>query len=438
MPSYHRRRPVPIQIVPRQATTTSIISPKSTDSPSPTSSGGPESPDSPSPTASSFPPSNIVPPPATTEAAQVGSSATPPPPPPPPPPPSPTSTSQAPVSISSTEPGKVSSAPTPSSPVQASSSAAQSLPEVSSASRVTVISTSSPAVTTSAAPAITSTAASDFDFSSQNAEPVHLSTTSTSASVANSALPDNDNAPGKEPAQRLKNAPSGMSKGAEAALITVSVLGAIALFIALIFFIKRRRRRAQETHMRHASDAFNPSNTGSLHTPETSYTDSSHLTRSTTTTSPLFAADPDHRPETVSTDPSYSRFQTFPATTTGTTPGGIQPPMPSANPFADPPRNKAYDVLRGRPRSTTLTDRGSWVQNPFKDPVSDRFDPFGELQEKARRERLRYIEELRREQELLEKERMGLGLGGDARKGSGVTVEGLGVLDRSGDSRGFR
>jgi hypothetical protein len=76
------------------------------------------------------------------------------------------------------------------------------------------------------------------------------------------------------------------------------------------------------------------------------------------------------------------------------------------------------------------------VKNPFKDPVSERFDPFGELQNKARIERERYIEELRREQELLEKERMGLGLA-DARKGSGVTVEGLGVLDRSGDNRGY-
>lgn len=85
-----------------------------------------------------------------------------------------------------------------------------------------------------------------------------------------------------------------------------------------------------------------------------------------------------------------------------------------------------------------MTDRGSWIQNPFKDPVSDRFDPFGELQEKARRERLKYMEELQREQEYLEQERDALGVAdGVARKGSGVTVEGLGVLDRSRDSRGY-
>jgi hypothetical protein len=90
-------------------------------------------------------------------------------------------------------------------------------------------------------------------------------------------------------------------------------------------------------------------------------------------------------------------------------------------------------VLRGRPRSTTLTDRGSWVANPFKDPVSDRFDPFGELQQKAKQERARYLREVQREQEVLEKQRLGLGVGlGDVRKGSGATVEGLGVLDRSG------
>ena len=85
------------------------------------------------------------------------------------------------------------------------------------------------------------------------------------------------------------------------------------------------------------------------------------------------------------------------------------------------------------------------MNNPFKDPLNDRFDPFGELQEKARQERKKYMQDLKRdererrererEQEFLEKERMGLGIGGaggDARKGSGATVEGLGVLDRSG------
>ncbi|KAL1608590.1 hypothetical protein SLS60_003534 [Paraconiothyrium brasiliense] len=124
----------------------------------------------------------------------------------------------------------------------------------------------------------------------------------------------------------------------------------------------------------------------------------------------------------------------------------IVPSQPTPNPFADPPRNKAYDQLRGRPRSTTLTDRGSWVKNPFKDPASERFDPFGELQAKARAERRKYVEEARQEAEdrrqreeergYLEKERMGLEVPvQDARKGSDVTVGGMGVLDRSGDGR---
>jgi hypothetical protein len=66
------------------------------------------------------------------------------------------------------------------------------------------------------------------------------------------------------------------------------------------------------------------------------------------------------------------------------------------------------------------------------------------LQEKARRERRKYVEESRKQAELAReaelireyetKERMGLGMpeGVSVRKGSGVTVEGLGVLDRSG------
>jgi len=127
------------------------------------------------------------------------------------------------------------------------------------------------------------------------------------------------------------------------------------------------------------------------------------------------------------------------------------PPLPTPNPFADPPLNKAYDVLAGRPRSTTLTDRGSWVKNPFKDPGSERFDPFGELQQKARDERKRYLEVSRKEAEAEAarqaevarqfggKEKMGLSVPGEAlRKGSGVTIEGLGVLDRSGGGGGYR
>jgi hypothetical protein len=113
-------------------------------------------------------------------------------------------------------------------------------------------------------------------------------------------------------------------------------------------------------------------------------------------------------------------------------------PQRTPNPFADPPLNKAYDVLAGRPRSTTLTDRGSWIKNPFKDPESERFDPFGELRAKARRERVKQVELARQEAEMKrqweEKENMGLAPPERVvdRKGSGVTLEGLGVLDRSG------
>ncbi|KAF2014105.1 hypothetical protein BU24DRAFT_409877 [Aaosphaeria arxii CBS 175.79] len=183
----------------------------------------------------------------------------------------------------------------------------------------------------------------------------------------------------------------GMSKAAEASLITFSILGGIAVLIAVIIFLRKRNRAKRQSHLRHAEDAFDPGNTGTLQQPETVHT--SHFTRSTTNTASLFGGDHYQRPETVSTDNGRSR---------------IAPPQPTPNPFADPPLNKAYDVLRGRPRSTTLTDRGSWTQNPFQNPISERFDPFGELQDKARAERERYMEELQHEHDVLQKERMGL------------------------------
>lgn len=120
------------------------------------------------------------------------------------------------------------------------------------------------------------------------------------------------------------------------------------------------------------------------------------LTRSTDRSNTLFGAGTYTRPETVSTDRNN-----FP----------MAPPL-TPNPFADPQRNKAYDMLNNRPRSTTLTDRGSWRENPFKNPASDRFDPFGELKEKARRERIKYLQQIKREAELQrqmeQKEAMGL------------------------------
>jgi hypothetical protein len=153
--------------------------------------------------------------------------------------------------------------------------------------------------------------------------------------------------------------------------------------------------------MRHAEDAFNPNNSGSLHAPETAHMpftpSNTHMTQSSTNTTSLFGAGHYARPETVSTEEAKSR---------------IQAGQPTPNPFIDPGRNKAFDQIRGRPRSTTLTDRGSWTENPFRDPASDRFDPFGELQAKARAERMKYVENVRREQDehYREKEAMGLGL----------------------------
>lgn len=199
--------------------------------------------------------------------------------------------------------------------------------------------------------------------------------------------------------------------------------------------MKRRKRRQNRYHQRVADDAFNPTNTGSLSAPEVVHVakdlpfyggGGSHFTRSTERSNTLFGAGPYERPETVSTRRNNSQYPN----------GAVAPPMPTPNPFADPPLNKAYDVLAGRPRSTTLTDRGSWIKNPFKNPDSERFDPFGELQAKARRERQKHMDDSRREAELARKEEYAkkeqMGLAPPERKGSDVTIEGLGVLDRKG------
>jgi len=215
--------------------------------------------------------------------------------------------------------------------------------------------------------------------------------------------------------------------------------GALAIIVAAVVFIKRRKRR--QYNRRVPDDPFYPGNLGSVIAPETAHIakdppfggGGSHLTRFTDRSESLFGAAPYTRPETVSTERNRSRF-----------PMG----QPTPNPFADPPLNKAYDVLAGRPRSTTLTDRGSWVKNPFRNPESERFDPFGELQEKARAERLRYVEAARREAELEReeaqrqfamKEKMGLSVPEEAKtQGSGATFEGVGVLDRSGGAGTYR
>ncbi|KAH8723659.1 hypothetical protein GQ44DRAFT_760896 [Phaeosphaeriaceae sp. PMI808] len=264
----------------------------------------------------------------------------------------------------------------------------------------------------------------------------------TTATIPNESSAQSEMAGERDPPQKssAQEEKTLITRGGAAAAITLSILGAIAIIAAVFICIKRRKRRQNQYRGRLADDAFNPGNTASLRSPEVAHVTTetpfalgaaaggSHLTRSTERSNTLFGAGPYVRPETVSTERNNSRY-----------PNG----QPTPNPFADPPLNKAYDVLGGRPRSTTLTDRGSWVKNPFKDPQSERFDPFGELQEKARQERRRYLEESRREAELARefgaKEKMGLAPPeGALRKGSDATVSGLGVLDRSGGGGGYR
>lgn len=197
----------------------------------------------------------------------------------------------------------------------------------------------------------------------------------------------------------------------------------------ILFYCKRRKRRQNEKL--EAELDRDAANYAALRAPETAHINDSiapfaasgpHMTQLSGRSNTLFGPGSYSRPETVSTTRDQS---------------GIPIAQRTPNPFADPPLNKAYDVLAGRPRSTTLTDRGSWIKNPFKDPGSERFDPFGELQAKARRERVKYLEQARKEAELErqfeKKEKMGLVPPERAfdRKGSGVTLEGLGVLDRS-------
>ncbi|KZM28756.1 uncharacterized protein EKO05_0000895 [Ascochyta rabiei] len=234
---------------------------------------------------------------------------------------------------------------------------------------------------------------------------------------------DNDSPIRKRPEHTL------MSKGAEAAAVTLSIIGAIALVVGIILYCRRRRRRRDEKL--EAELERDAANYAAIRASETAHVNNAiapfaangpHMTQSTNRSNTLFGPGSYARPETVSSTLDRSH---------------IAMPQPTPNPFADPPLNKAYDVLAGRPRSTTLTDRGSWVKNPFKDPESERFDPFGELQAKARRERVKLVEIARREAELErqfeEKEKMGLIPPQRAldRKGSGVTLKGLGVLDRS-------
>ncbi|KAF9693320.1 hypothetical protein EKO04_008840 [Ascochyta lentis] len=294
-------------------------------------------------------------------------------------------------------------------------------------SSTSLSSTASP--TSSAFPTFTSSGTTQL-FTSKIARPTQPYTATTSLlpppppGFTRSPAEDND-AP-----MRTRPEPTLMSKGAEAAAITLSIIGAIALVVGVLLYCRRRRRRRNEKL--EAELERDAANYAATRAPETAHINSDiapfgssglRLTQSTNRSNTLFGPGSYARPETVSTTRDQSR---------------IPMPQPTPNPFADPPLNKAYDVLAGRPRSTTLTDRGSWVKNPFKDPESERFDPFGELQAKARRERVKQVEIARREAELERqfeaKEKMGLVPPERAldRKGSGVTLDGLGVLDRSG------
>ncbi|KAF2635476.1 hypothetical protein P280DRAFT_193077 [Massarina eburnea CBS 473.64] len=478
---YHRRRPAPIKIIrradaPKQ---TGAASPKSPESPgsakssassvssaSSASSAGSASPGSASPTKSTFPASQAAatqtgapaitsnaapaatsisqsaPPPASTLATST-SGATPA-----------ASASSAAPAAASTTPAASSAPPTtkaaespksPKSPKSPESPKSPKSPKSSSSSDPAAPSATSSQGTTAPAAQITGSSSAANDQSSSVTSALadtspKSSATSTVISTAplpsNTAsfLPENAGSTNSGQPQPSQVQKSGMSKGAEAALITLSILGFLAAVIGIFILFKRRRRRHNELGMRHAEDAFNPNNNGSLHNPETKHMSfhpsadpNAHMTKSSTQTASLFGASPYERPETVSTQDPRSR---------------IQPPQPTPNPFADPGRNKAFDQIRGRPRSTTLTDRGSWVANPFKDPGSERFDPFGELKAKAREERVRYVENIRREQDEQRREKEAMGLGLDVprevpRKGSGVTVEGVGVLDRTG-AGGYR
>jgi hypothetical protein len=321
-----------------------------------------------------------------------------------------------------------------------------SLQGSAAASQITQTSSPTTSTPSSSTPTTTQDASADSE------------TTAAAAVPPNPARPEGagqDSSPQRSSPQEERTM---ITKGGAAAAITLSIIGmlsfvlyiytlsdhrtgALAIVIAAVVFLKRRKRRQNNFNQRLPDDdVFHRNNTGSLHAPETIHVANekpffaggggSHLTRSTERSESLFGAGPYVRPETVSTERNKSRFP-------------VAPPQPTPNPFADPPLNKAYDVLAGRPRSTTLTDRGSWVKNPFHNPESERFDPFGELQEKARAERRRYVEEAKKEAELArekevarqfgEKEKMGLGMPDEMRrKGSGVTLEGMGVLDRSG------
>jgi hypothetical protein len=309
---------------------------------------------------------------------------------------------------------------------------------------------------TSIRPSITATESSSF--SSRLARPSNPTATSSADVLPVPAQSDTEG-PHERPQSSSPQVDTTITNGSIAAAISLSILGnhlpntftrtfsnklsgAIALVVA-VFVLFKRRKCHQQHAQRLADDAFDPGNTGSLHAPETAHIAptplfagiGTHLTRSTERSNTLFGAGPYARPETVSTEEHRSHLPNS---------HSIAPPLPTPNPFADPPLNKAYDVLAGRPRSTTLTDRGSWVANPFKDPDSERFDPFGELQQKARNERKKQLQKSRKEAErareaearrrFREKEKTGLSVPESAleRKGSGVTIEGLGVLDRSG------
>ncbi|KAF2200681.1 hypothetical protein GQ43DRAFT_432281 [Delitschia confertaspora ATCC 74209] len=414
--SSRSNRPSPLKLALRddEPTFASLPSPPNPDSPSPTRLPSPESPDTSSPTGLSGPESPDLP--STTETSPSEEPPSPTSSDLPPATETPTMSKESPSVTSFTQPGipvttdavlepsSTSLLPSGSAITESLDSSTAPLVQTSSSSSTSTSISSLPQTTADlpVLPLLSTSSSSLRRVDTSSTAPIAitgLGNTASESKAAQVSRPSTISLSGTDPAEEnqsssgtglpqksLKKTPH-ISKVAEGALITFVVLGVLALLVGAFLYYRCRQRKYRHRNMRHTEDTFSPTNSSSLHPPETAHVPSSISNFS------LFAGDSNHRPITASTDSSRSRFQGFESQP-------IHPPLPSANPFTDDPdRNKAYDVLRGRPRSTTLTDRGDWVANPFKDPLSDRFDPFGELEEKARIARLKYVDDVRREQE---------------------------------------
>ncbi|KAF2996865.1 hypothetical protein E8E13_004534 [Curvularia kusanoi] len=378
MALFQRRRPTPIDVfvirTKRQAAGLGAAGPGSSDAPkspdSPASSAGasspsdssdseddePKSPKSPkSPKKSSQSSTTSQAPPTTTSTAAITSSSSKTKSPPS----SPTKSSQ-PSSIATTTSSPSSSTAFTLVPTSQGIAAVAPPPPVvtdPSTSTFTSIPTSK---ATSSRPSSTAspftpsppTSRSSQVFSSKIARPTQsASNTASGVSSRISGIPVAEDDP---PHRTHPEPPTLMSKGAEAAAITLSIIGAIIIAVCIFLYCKRRRRqRAARLDAELERDAQNyvsslPSSTSTPPNPATG----AHMTQISSRSNTLFGAGPYTRPETVTTNHDS-------AANSHPNHASIPLPQPTPNPFADPPLNKAYDVLAGRPRSTTLTDRGS-------------------------------------------------------------------------------